>query len=537
MECVWYGVGLAGYAAAFLLSFLAALQVKVFISDDVIYQVISRGIGQSADPTLIGADTYILKDWVYMLWHGSSIGSLRLTSFLFVATGLAFFSIAYMKFVRQADGDQENRNLHFLPLLWLISLGYFLMEIMAAPNSRNVEVGLDFLALYAVAKILTKPMVSWPAYVGLVLWSGLLALNDPYFIYVFLLPLLLWSGYLIITRHAPLRSILYVLGISTGSYATLRAGIAILRYLNFIVVNNDHYTLSALTAIPGRVVMLLVSAPKMFGIDSLTREPFRGLSWLILLSYALLVVLIGTFATRSLLRKRHIAIPPLATLLVIQILVICGIYTISTASLGLGTVRYLVVLPFDAALLLGMYMRQQHYTQWAFASAAPFAILLCIIGLNLSRSVILITPAGHYAVRQLLITPTFNNPIGEAAADNIGNQENVVVAAVIAQSGFQKGYADYWQAPINAYFQHAAQILNVNCAPDGLSPQDFLENTSYYSMPARTSFLVTYKLDGACNSIGEGLHPTHTVPVGWFRVYFYDYDIGAGLAQNASRQI
>jgi hypothetical protein len=106
--------------------------------------------------------------------------------------------------------------------------------------------------------------------------------------------------------------------------------------------------------------------------------------------------------------------------------------------------------------------------------------------------------------------------------------------AIIDHSGIIKGYAEYWQAPINAYFSHKSTIINIVCNGTALQPQPFLVNTSDYYISSKSSFFIAYKASSDCSALIHTLQPDKATSTKWFTVFFFNYDIGKQLAEQAS---
>jgi hypothetical protein len=69
----WRLATLVGLITVLLIcTLIAALKVKVFISDDVIYQVMARQISDRQLPMYFPSDNFFLKTWIYFFAGGSS---------------------------------------------------------------------------------------------------------------------------------------------------------------------------------------------------------------------------------------------------------------------------------------------------------------------------------------------------------------------------------------------------------------------------------------------------------------------------------
>lgn len=502
-----------------LLTLLAAFKVKVFISDDVIYQVLARGIGTRSHPVYIGVDTFIIKSWFYTFIHGYTPLSLYLTSGLLFVGTFILFCILYAKNTRFKLSHISESYLA-IPLLWLLGMGYFLGAIIIAPNSRNIEISLGYLILIYAASKLGQPFSILRSCI-IIASSCLLTINDPYFAYIFIFPLLLWS--LLIAWRVGERywkDATFMIALSAACLLSAPISKIMFSTFNILVVNNASYTLSALGEIPSRFGLLLTSLANIFGMDFLGH---RFLSFISLIGYAgLAAIVVFALVTH---KCNNFRIRTLATLLAIQTVVTCGVYVFTTASQGLGTARYLVVVPFALTILVGELLISTSQK----LRLAMVCCLVIIIAPNLARSLlIVIPPTSSPATKSIIASPAFNNPIGQPAVDNVGNRENIKVAGIVANSGVRKGYANYWQGAINSYFMPDTLVINIVCE-ESVVPQYFLVNTSSYHLAADRSFFIVYKNDIGCNNLANRLKPTRTAETRWYRIFFFDYDIGRQL--------
>jgi hypothetical protein len=189
---------LAAAVAVFVL--IAVSSSHSYTSDDVAQQNAVATISPRSPVLLdLPQNTYIIKFPLYFL-----VGALPLepqTKLLLTPLFLGLACIGLFFWSMQAFGRANSSawSAKAMPLLWLASLGGTLTAALINPNSRNLEIGLAFAMLAIIAKWY---QADWPLNTsrrtGLaapsVAIAGLLFYDDPYFLYVTAVPLILFFG-------------------------------------------------------------------------------------------------------------------------------------------------------------------------------------------------------------------------------------------------------------------------------------------------------------------------------------------------------
>jgi hypothetical protein len=122
-------------------------------------------------------------------------------------------------------------------------------------------------------------------------------------------------------------------------------------------------------------------------------------------------------------------------------------------------------------------------------------------------------------------------------ATNKPNDSNYKIIATIEQEGLTKGYADYWDGPINTYLSNnRIHVLQTLCSNDQLTKFNWLINKPEFDAPANNgSFYLlnrTPKLSG-CDKKQLDLHllgqPRKVIDIDdRYSLYIYSFDIGQG---------
>jgi hypothetical protein len=498
---------LLALALVFLvLALLAVGSERAYSSDDVAQQNAVASITLHSKPVIdLPQNTYTLKLPLYAALQDLPVtpsARLVLTTLLLNIAGFLLFYYAAQSFIR-AYAPARVANL--APILWLPSLGVSLAGVLANPNSRNLEIGLAFGVLALLARWYNGawPASAWrgTALAGLfAALLGLLFYDDPYFIYMLALPLLLLFGGKWLLLGKDRRPVILSMGV-LAALVFAQAWYWILWLLG-IHAGQEGASFATLPAVAHnaqlfvRAVLDLFNA-NIFGRSILSLQSLAPELNLLLLIATLLApfLLLSAKVRRDMWKVFLILQPPFLALAFIA-----GSTVVDTAS---G--RYLVPLPFYTALILAVVVMPLLTTRMRNVLAG--ALLLVTI-LNVASTIRIYLGRGDNA-----------------------NAENQEIAHIAEAHHLTKGYASYWNADINQYYSdNKVLFIQSGCSrTTGVKPYRFLLNEQVLHRQASNSFYLFDPAATRCTEadfaryLGE---PRGVVGLsGRKQLLLYDYDI------------
>jgi hypothetical protein len=512
---------------------IQAVLSKTFSSDDVNLQVIlkSAGLGDG-HKMYVAPDNFVIKFPLYWLMNRIDYGSrtsLSVTVYLLAIAGYALYLLAGYRLLSDSGAAPHRdgqRRAGLAALVWPATLGTSFLGLLNNPNLRNIEVGIAFGCLALTAGYLDRrqPLsLNWKTVTAGVVGAVLLGLyfyNDPYFEYVFFAPLVALCAVSWL-KDRTRRAYLMVVGFVAAAVVAAAGWRAVLRTAG-LVVQPTNTNFSYLSEVPGKALMAVQGLVGIFDTDFFGK-PSTSPSTLVRFLYLAPVVLLF-LAHRNEGVRRSLRESFVHRFLVVQICATLLLYLLSRNTTDVFAARYLVAVPFSAALLAAIVVARHsagaQATRVAILTVTALALAsLCQNGAALSR----------VATRSDVV----------ASSDNISNAVNRRIATMVHDRGLTKGYADYWDADINTYFsRNETQFLPVMCgAGNRLMPYYWMMDGYWLDRPAdRTFFVYDPKgsgpsaTDESCGApaqlarqFGE---PSEVVPVvGDIQLFIYDRDL------------
>jgi len=366
-----------------------------------------------------------------------------------------------------------------LPLLWVTSFTYALNRIFLGTNLHNITVGLIFVLLMLISKLcrgeiaqgrrITK--IFW--YVAIAIGTSLAIVNDRYFLYFGVVPAAILIAWRALDKHWTIRQVIaplillalgygvaaLVTGLLGSAGMTLLPGVGSPGFASFSVAGT--YGINAIHS------LLVIMGADFFG------QRLFGLGGLLaLLNLALLVL--ALYAAGKLLvtsGSRYLEIRVLS----IVFWLILAAYCFSSFNMGaIQTYRYLVIVPFTAALLLAAYCRLKVKNQLVIRIAFTIAIVL-----NLIASVSGLAPSAKVIDGAIAVKGQSNN-----------QSANYDLIAFLKSADLQKGYSSYWSSAINTYLSKGTvDVLPVKCTKPGWTvPHVWFVDRNSYLKKSKKSF-------------------------------------------------
>lgn len=439
---------------------------RQYNSDDVALQTIlsqwARGYHEVAT---VGADTFILKAPLYLLLgrfthNGRSV--LFLTGLILNIAGFSLFVASLRYFVVRLGGKRE---LLVLPLVWLSSLGTYFSYILANPNSRNFEIGLAFALLMLVAKYLDGQMSVRPARLVLCLFAlALFLYNDPYFLYLVVVPLLVLLVIILLRDGSSPR--VARLG------AFLVSGVLVFKLVDVLAraggfeANGGDVAFIRLSQLWPHVDLLIQGILTICRADFFSKQVIGVEAVHALLGLAVVLVLVVFPFLARRVREQGV---PWRRFFGLLPAFIAAVFVLSNQTVNRGSTRFLVMVPFLTTLLVALVLQTANPRVRRLGAAV---VLLAAVA-NLTES------AG-----------SFSRP------PRSPNAANYVAIDAARSSGVSKGYAGYWSSNINTYLSgDRIDFIQVECAaPPRLRPYRWWSDEAILQKPSSRSFYL-YEAD------------------------------------------
>lgn len=505
-------VALLGTALA-ALAILATSATHTYTSDDVAQQNAVATLSVHSHRVLdLPQNTYVLKLPIY-----AALQLLPVTPWtrLFAVTlllGLATFALFYWAAYSFVKMYAHVGLASLAPLLWLPSLGIAIGGVLIAPNSRNFEIGLAFASLTVMARwyrreapLTDRRTVERAAVFAVTL--GLLFFDDPYFAYLLAAPVLLVFGgsWLLFGEDKRALSI-FVAMLAALASAKLWYWCFWLLGLHAGQGSGAFATLPAIA----RNAQLFVQ-----GVLDLFNANIFGHPILSLETTALelnLLILATTMLSPFLLFYRSVRQDIWKVFMVLQPPLIAAAFIFSDEIVNAGSDRYLVLLPFYAALIFSVVI----------AGLVTPRVRNLLIAMILLAAILNVLATSHASL---------------GGRDN-PNAESQATARIAMAHHLTKGYASYWNAGINQYFaDNKVLFIQSGCSrATGVKPYRQLLNEQALQRPAATSFYLYDPSATRCTEpdlvrfFGEA-QSTVEIP-GRKKLFVYGYDITKKMAAH-----
>src|SRR6266702_1715822 len=499
-----------GFEVALLLiavtsfTLIAASSAHIFTSDDVAQQNAVSAISLHSRPTIdLPQNTYVSKFPLHFIVEALPIEPQAKLVISILVLGLASIGLLYWSIQVLAHRAKWAWTSAAIPLLWLASLGGAFAAAFINPNSRNIEIGLAFAALAIIARwhqndsaLAARNRIWLASYVML---FALLLYDDPYFMYVLAFPLILFFGLRWLLFDRDPKAALIV--------AAMLAAIIIARvWVGFFWLLGIHTAqvsavFATLPQVAHNLQIFAASVLDLFNAN-IFGQPVLGIG--ILGRELNLLTLLATLFSPALLAWPRIRQTVWRVCPVLQPPFVAMTFVISSYPVDTASERYLVILPFYAAIIFALVLSR----------LSPSRRMVFAAGLIIAAACNVASTAQAYMRREA-------SPNSQAES----------VARAVEGLHLTKGYASYWNAGINQYFTNGRVIfIQSGCSRSaGLKLTRVLINEQEWQQSARQSFYLFDPRATRCTRadidrfLGE---PKQVVSlVGERQLLLYDYDI------------
>jgi hypothetical protein len=520
-------------AVVFFVSLVSAHIVRPYTSDDTATQTILQSWedGQYRSG-VVGENNYIIKVPFFLAQDllQSSDSRLKLFTSILAFNAILFVGlIAFLRAIVPADvrHSKLRLSLAYLPLGWTLSL--FILPILQPwdvsrmtafmnPNYRNAEIGLALLFVLLFFRVsayttaaFKRPRLIATSVFGLLGFS-LLMCSDPYFVYVFTLPLILLLAIQWVQGVRTLLRSICMMGCLLAAIIGSFVFKALCATLGLYSIGNIPRQFIASDAILTSLTNTISAEFKQFSADI-----FGQVANIHLLPQLANVILIGICVGAFIITlKRSVQLRDYRLFIVLVIVGNFILYMITTNNAPTND-RYIFITIFLQAILAGSILAGVKNKRLAY-----LFILVMFMGLCIN------------AASNILVASK------QVVHGRHANAINRQIIDVIHTEGYAKGYASYWDANINTYLSSDKTIfLPVVCGNGQASYFRWVINQAAFSEPAQKSFYVYVKNQNwssltSCDSRAiqkqTGHLPIKTVTINdSYDIYFYDVDIGKNI--------
>lgn len=503
-------------------------RLRPFNSDDVFWQTILLQWHpfNGSTATLGNSSIYVDKIPFYQFFNHffePSRKVLFIEAAINALLGFAGFYLACMYFLKKMGAKLSYSTL--LPFVWLAGFGYPFMQLYLNSNWRGFQLGISFITFALVAAIWYGDITLkrwWSKGIALLIsaYIGLQIYSDPYFVYFTIGPLVIVSLLLLALRKITLQHFASV-GLPILASAIFSKVFAAIFYAAGIRTTTE-YPMEFIqfdnigSSFGGSVhSILIIFSSDFFGLQlqNIATLPVL-LNFLILCSILTIIVLSLKHFKQSLTRQ-NLSFTTVWLLFFIGIAtLVFASHSISTLGQGTFTYRYFLLL----ALIFGFILA---FTIGTMKDGLKKRLLvgLLIIATLLNLT---ITAIGH------------QNALRADVANNKANTLNEVIAGLLISKGYDKGYANYWDASISTYLSKGyVSFLPSVCNDHKAQKWHWLINDNAFDKPTTKSFyFLNPDVPAACQPrdvVKQFGKAQETIPIGNKTMYLYSYDISSRL--------
>jgi len=394
----------------------------------------------------LNLDTYLFHypfTYIASLFFGISNMAVFLNTFVLVLITLGTYSIFYIYFVHRYLGKQKF--IYFLPLLFFINTSWGFYSNLAHPFIRNVEFGVVFLmAIYFnnLKKLHKNRVLAILTYLLLLL----LLLSDPYFLYLFAIPLVM----VLITKSSKGKEYAaaakYVILSIIGYFIVF----LFLNCLPYVVIFTRNPALSNINGIISNLtlfthgMLLLLSAQPRINIFSI-------------IEFGLFPI--GIYGLYLLLKTYYKEHEIISVLLPLCFCSTIFAYLFSDVASGnIDTNRYLIFLFF--ILPLGLCFFLSKINSPVFKKGFSFVLLILSI------------------INFVSLSTTFYQ-----AGTNNPYKKNYSIVNAVSKYGVNDGYTSYWNAAINTYISsNKSRFRQISCNNHHIYPYLWVSANRWYEV-------------------------------------------------------
>jgi hypothetical protein len=537
-----------------IINLLAVYHVRAYTSDDVIWQnaLLSWHPFQHGTYYGDGAASYVAKIpfyWLLNQFMSPGRHELLVEGAVLIIGNFVLFYWAALYFLKKLGTPLTRLTL--LPFIWLASFGFSLTQLFMAVNMHNIEVGLIFAAFAVATKAYTGEFTlskSWRAIaIGILycLVAGLTILDDRYFFYFGILPIIVTVGVCFIygkDRKHFARLGIIALGL-VGSFIVAgifhfiikAAGIELATSSNVVGAGPPQFV--QYSAFFNNLSATIYDLFVMFGANFWGQAVLNIITIATLINAAVLGIVVSS-AAQQLRVVKSVAVKPLKTakhalsLPILRFFALLffaniAVFAISTIGGGGGTYHYLMLLPFIAVILIAYRSALFSKTGRQIIGIVLIAGIFCNLYTNIAD-----------AKQPALIGGSLFLDSG-----NIANSQDYSLIQVLRDQGLTKGYGNYWDANITTYLSRGAVDMSpIICNAQGQTiPYKWLMVSNQYYKKAAKSFYVfdpAHPSPYTCPSNGIDAqfgNPQRIIPAGNDTVYIYNYDITSKIDLRESQ--
>jgi hypothetical protein len=466
---------------------------------------------------VVGDNNWSLKYPLYYFTNNLNVSPLKrlyVNSFVVLALAAVLLMTAVYRFASVLTRDNfRQRTAIISAALLLAAVPAQAFGVLKSPNSRNIELGIFLLLMFALYCYEHRPDTfvtqSKLKLTAILIITGFLCMEDPLFIYFGLVPLAIVTGVYYFLGRIEWKKTVEIILFAVGALVVsvfMKGLLALVLPVRFLphesnIVSFNEF-LSAASALIGHGVDIL-------GINIFGQDP-KQVSTL-LIGCMLLIVTISVWAifNRSRLNRKSVFDAFMAFLWVWVLLV----YLASDLSAG-GAIgnRYLIIL---VALL-------------------PLGIVMAVTSARRQRQVWAIV-----VLSSLVFAFTFGLEIKDFAKGH--TQPNTFEYSIIdnlKKEGLTAGYARFWMAGITSYLSNQeTTVLPVKCYGGRLALSDqFFDHGVLRHEEASTFYLYDPTHSQTADCSPDALRPqlgrpakTEVINSDGLELVIYDYDIGSKM--------
>ncbi|MDQ3979454.1 MAG: hypothetical protein M3314_07890, partial [Actinomycetota bacterium] len=331
---------------------------------------------------------------------------------------------------------------------------------------------------------------------------GLLLYDDPYFLFLWIVPLVGLLAVSALIRRFDRRAAVLAAVLAAGALA-YRAFEVLFRSVG-IEPAKSSTSLASLDGIRHHFRLLVHGGLRLFEADLISNPLSLTRPRLLLNLAVLLLALLGPVA----LWRRRVGLrdQPWQWFFVLHPLLVAAVFVFSNQVHDLDSARYLVLIPFVLVLVIALGLdglRRERLRTGA----------LLLVGVTTATNLF------------VTVDYFFNEP-------REGNRVNEVIVEAAETTGANKGYAGYWSSNINTYLSDdRVDFIQIVCKEAKAAPYLWLLDTGILTKPATRTFFVWEEGDPRSGCVYEELMRQFGEPAAVVRVrddtalLVYEYDL------------
>jgi hypothetical protein len=516
-----------------VISMYFAHKIRSYGSDDVSWQTIIRSwdAGSKNSDVILGSSNNFFDKLPFFLAAENLFPSGRkllfLESVLMAVPGFVLYYFSSLYFLRRIKIELNYKTL--LPFVWISGLGFAFAELYLNPIWRGFEMGLYFGLTALVAMYINREIDPFKTFFRKILTTllavvvGILIFSDPFILYFFIGPLLVWAFFLWTKAKITSRQIIILLVFFVISFLASKFTELLFEYMGFRMATEypiqfvDFENFGSNIKIGVHALLSIFNA-SFFGRNPISITAITTLFNFSILSFLLYRVLLykGQIKSTLLNLNRYKWMAFFVLLFAFTFL----LYIFSTVSVGtVQTYRYLITCVLIAPMLLV-------YTSAHLRNRLILPFLIISILLNLFVSA--------FRLDSFLVEGSNDNRVAGQTTfkANKANALNYKLITALKKEGVAKAYANYWEAGINTYLSRGTvEVLPIDCEYNRTVPMKWLVDLKRYQVPAdKTGILLDphIKYPASCTYdqiISQFGPPAHELKEYDIIILVYDYDL------------